>query len=164
MVINIDDKTQMNYWRLKGQVFLSVQIVCEGSTDKDKIDFIYDTGAYLTVINKEMYEWFNLDKLPRKEAKMGGYVSSASGYVFQIPGLVVGKRLLSGVWAFTPKSKDIKQNLLGDNVIEYFRPLQDNQSDCFYFMDNLDPYPYVSPDKSFSLACDNIMLIEEFKK
>ena len=105
MVIQIDNKTQMNYWRLKGQVFLSVPIVCEGSTDKDKIDFIYDTGAYLTVINREMYEWFNLYKLPRKEATMGGYVSSAPGYVFQIPGLVIGKRLLSGVWAFTQKVK-----------------------------------------------------------
>ena len=63
-----------------------------------------------------------------------------------------------------PKSKDIKQNLLGDNVIEYFRPLQDNQHDCFYFMDNLTPDPYISPDKTFSLACDRVMPIEETKQ
>jgi len=73
-----------------------------------------------------MYEWHGLDKLPRRGATMGGYVGSTPGYIFQIPGMRVGKRLLLGVWAFTPKSKDIKQNLLGDNVIEYFRPLQDN--------------------------------------
>ena len=161
MVINIDNKTKMEYWRTKGQVFLSVQIVCEDSSETDKVDFIYDTGAYLTVINREVYEWFNLNKLPRQEASMGGYISSAEGYVFQIPALVVGGRLLSGVWAFTPKSKDIKQNLLGDNVIEYFRPLQDNQEDCFYFVPNLSPSPYVSLDSSFSLACDSVLLIEE---
>jgi len=160
--VNIfDEQIKMEYERTKGQVTLRVQIVCEGSTDADKIKFIYDTGAYLTVLNKEMYEWFNLDKLPRKEATMGGYVSSTPGYIFQIPGLVIGQRLLSGVWAFTPKSKDIRQNLLGDNVIEYFRPFQDNLDNCFYFVDNPKPDPYVSKQSSFSLACDSVMLITE---
>ena len=64
------------------------------------------------------------------------------------------------LWVVTPKSKDIKQNLLGDNVIEYFRPFQDNQSDCFYFVDNLYPEPYVSSDKLVSLACDKVMVVE----
>ena len=156
----------MEYWRTKGQVFLSVQIVCEGSSETDKIDFIYDTGAYLTVINREVYEWFDLDKLPRKEANMSGYVSfsSTGGYVFQIPALVIGGRLLSGVWAFTPKSKDMKQNLLGDNVIEYFRPFQDNQEDCFYFAPNLSPEPYAGSNNSFSLACDGVLLLAESEK
>ena len=156
-----DERIRMEYERTKGQIFLRIQIVCEGSTNSDKIKFIYDTGAYLTVINREMYEWFNLNKLPRKEATMGGYVSSAPGYVFQIPGLVVGKRLLSGVWAFTPKSIDIKQNLLGDNVIEYFRSFQDNLNNCFYFLDNPSPDPYVSPDSNFSLACDSVLFLDK---
>jgi len=160
-LVNIfDERTKMEYERSKGQVFIRVQIICEGSTDSDKIKFIYDTGAYLTVINREIYEWFNLDQLPRKEATMGGYVSSTEGYVFQIPALVIGGRLLSGVWAFTPKNKEIKQNLLGDNVIEYFRPFQDNQENCFYFLPNSFPDPYISPDNSFSLACDNVLLLE----
>lgn len=161
MVVNFEDRTKIKYTRLKGQVNLDIQIVCEGSTDADVIDFIYDTGAYITVINRENYEWFGLDKLPRTEATLDGYVSSAPGYVFKIPGIVIGKRLLSGVWAFTPKSEELQQCLLGDNVIEYFRPFQDNANDCFYFADNPEPEPYISPNNNFSLACDSVMLVHQ---
>jgi len=126
LVINFEERTKIKYTRLRGQVSLDIRIVCEGSTNSDTIEFIYDTGAYITVINKENYEWFGLEKLPRTEATLGGYVSSAPGYVFQVPGLVIGTRLLSGVWAFSPKSEELQQCLLVDNVIEYFRPFQDN--------------------------------------
>ncbi|MCL2188923.1 MAG: hypothetical protein FWC16_08390 [Defluviitaleaceae bacterium] len=139
MTIIIDEKTKVKYTRLKGHTYLDIPIIREGSDENSNITFLYDTGAYITVINREIYEWHSLNKLPRKEAMMGGHVGSTPGYIFQIPGLKVGKRLFIGVWAFTPKCKNIKQNLLGDNVIEYFRPLQDNQNDCFYFLDNLTP-------------------------
>jgi hypothetical protein len=92
---------------------------------------------------------------------MSGYVGSTPGYVFQIPGLVIGKRLLSGVWAFSPKSMDVRQNLLGDNVIEYFRVFQDSMDDCFYFLDNPKPDPYIHPQTGFSLACDGVMVAGE---
>ncbi|MCL2171856.1 MAG: retroviral-like aspartic protease family protein [Defluviitaleaceae bacterium] len=161
MTLTIDEKTRLKYSRSKGHIYIRVPIVREGSTDSDRIEFIYDTGAYITVINREMYEFHGLDKLPRKDAMMGSYVGATPGYIFQIPGIIIGNRLLAGVWAFTPKTKNIKQNLLGDNVIEYFRPFQDNQEDCFYFIDNLHPEPYISPDKSLSLACDKIMTINE---
>ena len=164
MTLTIDDKTKVEYKRSKGHVYIDIPIVREGGTDDDSVSFMYDTGAYITVINREKYEWHGLDKLPRRDATMGGYVGSAPGYVFQISGIKIGNRLLLGVWAFTPKSRDIKQNLLGDNVIEYFRPLQDNQDDCFYFIDNLHPEPYISPDKSFSLACDKVMFVEDAEK
>jgi hypothetical protein len=153
----MDDNTRMDFIRIKGQVYFTVQIVCEGSTDTDDIEFIYDTGAFLTVINREVYEWYRLDKLPRKEGAVGGYNGCTPGYVFQIPGLVIGKRLLSGVWAFSPKNNELKQNLLGDNIIEYFRPFQDNMNDCFYFMDNLTPEPYIYPNTNFSFACESVM-------
>jgi len=160
LTLIIDEKTKMDYERIKGHVYLSVQIVCEGSTDEDKIDFLYDTGAYLTVINRNRYEWFGLHKLPRKAVTIGGYNGSTDGYMFQIPGLKIGNRLLSGVWAFTPKSKDIKQNLLGDNIIEYFRPFQDNLYDCIYFIDNPTPAPYVNKKHNFTLACDNVLFVD----
>ncbi|MCL2204727.1 MAG: retroviral-like aspartic protease family protein [Defluviitaleaceae bacterium] len=105
MTLIIDDKTKVKYNRQKGHVYLAIPIVSEGSDENSRIPFMYDTGAYITVINREMYEWHGLDKLPRRAATMGGYVGSTPGYIFQIPGLIVGKRLLVGVWAFTPKSK-----------------------------------------------------------
>ena len=67
MTVIIDDKTRMDYERVKGHIYLPIKIICEGSTDEDKIDFLYDTGAYLTVINRDRYEWFGLHRLPRKK-------------------------------------------------------------------------------------------------
>ena len=42
MVNIFDEHIKMEYERIKGQIFLRVQIVCEGSTNSDKIKFIYD--------------------------------------------------------------------------------------------------------------------------
>ena len=163
-MIFFDEKTKVPFTRRKGNTYIQVPIICEGSTEDDVIKFIYDTGAYITVINKERYEWFKLDKLPRWESSIGSYSGATAGYVFKIPGLVIAQRLLTGVWAFSPKGDGEKQNLLGDNVIEYFRSFHDTLNGCFYFIDNPEPNPYVSPDNGFSLACDSIMLIEEIKE
>ena len=157
----LNERMKVEYERVKGQVYVDIPIVCEGCTNLDRILFIYDTGAYITVINREFYEKYKLDELPRKEVALGGYVGSAPGYVFQIPGLIIGQRLLTGVWAFTPKSMHVKQNLLGDNVIEYFIPIQDNQQDCIYFPDNPSPEPYIHLGTNFSLACDGVVYVED---
>ena len=164
MTITFDKQSRVLFTRVKGHFYLNIQIVCEGSTDEDEIEFIYDTAAFITVINKENYMRHGLDKLPRIKSPLSGYAGSTEGYIFQIPGLVIGKRLLSGVWAFTPESDNLRQNLLGSNVVEYFRPLQDNLNDCFYFSDNPEPKPYAVANSSFSLACDKVMFVEEYIK
>lgn len=162
LTLTIENKTKVPYIRDMGHIYLDIAIICKGSTEDDTIEFIYDTGAYLTVINRDIYEWFNLNKLPRREVTIGGYNATTTGYLFQIPGLKIGEKLLTGVWAFSPKHKDIKQNLLGDNVIEYFRPFQDNLNDCIYFIENPKPEPFTTSDGAFSLACDGVFLIENY--
>ena len=162
--ITIDNKTRVPFKRLNGHACLKINIVCLGSTETDTIRFVYDTGAYITVINREVYEWFSLDKLPRTDITISSYNGSTPGYLFQIPGLKIGEKLLTGIWTFSPKSDEIKQNLLGDNVIEYFRPFHDNLNDCIYFIENPNPEPYISPDGAFSLACDGVFLLENLGK
>jgi len=162
--LTIDNKTCVRTVRVKGHVYLELPIICKGSTDTDKILFVYDTGAYLTIINREIYEWYGLNTLPRRETVVNGYIGTTPGYLFQIPSLKVGEKLLTGVWAFSPKSSDIKYNLLGDNVIEYFRPFQDNLNKCIYFIENPTPEPFISSDGAFSLACDGVFLLENLGK
>jgi len=165
MTITFDDKTQVKMLRLKdGHVHVWVPIVCEGSTDDDSILFVYDTGAFITVLNLDRYEYFKLYNLPCREITLHGYAGGTPGYLYKIPGLRIGRRLVSGVWAFTPKSPDLKQNLLGNNVLEYFRPFQDNMYDFIYFPDNLTPKPFYSEKNGISLACDGVLLIGDEEK
>ena len=162
MQIILNERTKIAYERLKGQIYINIPIIYEGSANNDRILFVYDTGAYITVINNALYKQFKLEKLPRKKTALSGYAGSASGYMFQFPGLIIGQRLLTGVWAFTPKSMEIQQNLLGDNIIEYFTIYQDNFNDCLYFLDNPKPQPYIHPESNFSLACDNVLYVGDF--
>ena len=120
-------------------------------TEKSKvglIDFIYDSGAFLTVINKERYETLGLDRLPRIEHYINGYTGKAPGYYFQLPWIQLGGEDLPYVWAFSPKSGELSQNLLGTNVIERFRIFQDNETDCFFFIKNNNPRYYTTENGS----------------
>ena len=160
MTITFDEITKHEFVREKdGHIYIDVQIVCEGSSDNDTIYFIYDTGAFITVLNRDRYEHFKLFKIPRHEVKLYGYSGGTSGYIYKIPGLKIGGRFVKGVWAFTPESPSLKQNLLGNNVLEYFRPFHDNMHDSIYFSDNLTPKPFFSEKHGISLACDGVLLL-----
>jgi predicted aspartyl protease len=160
MTITFDEKTRLKMFRHNdGHVHVWVPIVCEGSTDKDAVLFIYDTGAFITVLNRDRYDYFKLHQLPQREITLHGYAGGTPGYLYKIPGLRIGKRLVSGVWAFTPKSHQLKENLLGNNVLDYFRPFQDNMHEFIYFPDNLTPRPFFSEKHGVSLACDAILFI-----
>ena len=157
----LSDRIRVEITRFGGQKLVRIPIVCEGSKDSDKILFIFDTGAYITIINRELYEWYKLDKLPRTDATISSYSGKINGYAFQIPGLIIGQKLLTGVWAFSPISRKARQNLIGNNVIDYFLPFLDNLNDCIYFPANPRPNPYVHTETNFSLACDGIMTVGE---
>ena len=162
MNITLDERTKHEFVRGKdGHIYIEIPIVCEGSSSNDTIPFIYDTGAFITVLNRNRYEHFKLYNLPRSEVTLHGYAGGTPGYLYKIPGLQIGKRLVRGVWAFTPEISQLKQNLLGSNVLEYFRPFQDNMYDSIYFPDNLTPKPFFSEKHGVSLACDSVLLIGE---
>lgn len=162
MTITFDEKTKHEFVRGKdAHIYIRVPIVCEGSSSEDLITFIYDTGAFITVLNHDRYEHFKLYNLERREITLHGYAGGTLGYLYKIPGLRIGKRLVRGVWAFTPKTHKLRQNLIGNNVLEYFRPFQDNMHDSIYFPDNLTPKPFFSEKHNISLACDSVLLFGE---
>ena len=45
--LTLENKTRVQFKRDKGHSYLDIVIVCKGSTEKDIIDFVYDSGAYL---------------------------------------------------------------------------------------------------------------------
>jgi hypothetical protein len=167
--IQLDEKVRLRTTREKGHSYIDLLIVCEGSTDEDFVSFMYDTGAWLTVLSRKYYETYKLNALKRMPFSMGGYGAGEDasrkipGFMYQIPALKIGNRLLTEVWAFTPASYEISENILGCNVIEYFNPYQDNSNDYIYFFDNLTPRPYVHEISGFSLKCGGSFSFEDFR-
>jgi hypothetical protein len=145
MQTSFEPSRKSAFRRENGQYRLYVTIFRDVSKSKmGVVDFIYDSGAFLTVINKERYETLGLSKLPRVEHFIYGYTGKADGYFFQVPWFLIGGEELQYVWAFSPKSGELSQNLLGTNVIEEFNIFQDNEHDCFYFMPNKNPRFYTT--------------------
>jgi hypothetical protein len=168
--IELLEAARIEYERIRGHIYLSLPIAREGGTSYDRISFIYDTGAIITVLSRDTYEFFEFDKLPRTKRYLPGYAGTASGWVYRIPGISIGYRVITDVYAFSPEDYKLSQNLLADNVLEYFRIYHDNENDCLYFMDNPKPEPYVYEIKDangkptgekFSLACTGVYVIDD---
>ena len=162
MDIQLDKRIRHKITREKGHFYVYILIVCEGSTDDTFISFMYDTGAWITVLSRKHYEVHKLDALPRQQFSMSGYGAGEDdakripGYVYKIPALKIGNKILTEVWSFTPLSYDITENILGGNAIEYFCPFQDNNEDFFYFFDNFNPKPYRHETSGFTLKCGGV--------
>jgi hypothetical protein len=168
-VIELLESARIRYERINGHIFLKLFIAREGGTSNDFVYFIYDTGAIMTVISRKTYELYAFNELPRTEVSMPGYAGAAPGWVYQMPGIAVGYRIVTDVYVFTPVDYNLEQNLLADNVLEYFNIYQDNESDCLYFMDNPKPMPLIYEVKdikgkptgdTFSLACSGVYLTD----
>ena len=162
MMIALDKRTRHKMVRDQGHYYIDILIVREGSTDDDYESFMYDTGAYITVLCKNVYESHKFGTLPRFAFSMKGYGGGVSpGVVYRIPGLKIGKRLLTDIWAFTPDSYELKENILGGNVIEYFVTVQDNDADYIYFLDNINPRPHHDERINVSLACGGVFSLDD---
>jgi len=167
MVIQLDKRVRHKATRENGHFYVDVLLVCEGSTDDSFVPFMYDTGAWLTVLSRKYYEANGLYSLSWEKFSMGGYGAGVDknrkvpGVLYKIPALKIGKRVLTGVRAFTPASYEIEENILGGNAFEYFNIYQDNGNDYLYFFDNPNPTPYVHEKSGFSLACDGSFSFEE---
>ena len=83
MQINFDPSRKSVFRRENGQYKLYATIFRDVSKTKTGVvDFIYDSGAFLTVINKERYETLGLDCLPKIEHHINGYTGKANGFFF----------------------------------------------------------------------------------
>ena len=104
--------------------------------NNNSIDFILDTGAYLTVLTKRTAELFGFDKLLPLAVNVpltgfAGY--KVEGDLIEIPILLGGKRLIAKV---VVPYVHITNNILGLNVLEHFNYSIDNTNDKIYFSDN----------------------------
>ena len=87
-------------YRIDGHYYLSVPtFYTSDNYVNDLIRFIFDTGAFLTVINRDTAAAFGFDKIEaiHKNIPLSGFTGSGSGDLKEIPGMIKGGRRLEGV-------------------------------------------------------------------
>ncbi|MCL2078383.1 MAG: retroviral-like aspartic protease family protein [Oscillospiraceae bacterium] len=104
------------------------------------IDFVFDTGAFLTVITRKTAAIFGfLDSYTiQHDIPLSGFAGKRLADLKELPGFVIGGRFLTGVKAAVPHD-DTDMDILGLNVIDYFKYHIDTESDKIYFASNPQP-------------------------
>jgi predicted aspartyl protease len=149
--------SSMEYLPLESDGHYHIQIPTFYEFDNysnDNIDFIFDTGAFLTVITRKMARFFGFVEAYtiKKDISLTGFAGGCLADLKELPGFVIGGRILSGVKVAVPHDEtDI--NILGLNVIEYFR----------YYIDTENDYVYFAPNRNVAIAqelqCKSINVI-----
>ena len=121
-----------------------------------KVDFVFDTGAFLTVISRETAAEFNfIDRFTiQKNISLAGFSGECLADLKEIPGIIIGGRKLMGVKVAVPHIVT-DMDILGLNVIEHFKYFIDTENDKIYFSDNAI---YKAPKE---LGCGRISAISD---
>jgi predicted aspartyl protease len=125
-----------------------------GSYANHSIDFVFDTGAFITVVSRETAKRLKfLDSCTiMKDIQLDGFAGGCLADIKETPGFLIGGKFIDGAKVAVPH-EDTDMNILGLNVIDYFDFLVDAKNDKIYFAGN--PHPDI-PD---SLRCRQIRMI-----
>ena len=125
-----------------------------GSYSNERVDFIFDTGAYITIISRSQAKIHGFDGAYtiQKNVPLSGFAGNCLTDIMKIPGFVIGGHRLEGVKVAVPHI-DTDVNILGLNVIELFKYLINTETDDIYFA--LNPIPSI-PEP---LQCSKIYLL-----
>jgi len=113
------------------------------SYSNHQVDFVFDTGAYLTVLTKYTAEQFGFDKVTpvQTDIPLTGFADSkCSGDLIEIPGMLIGGKILVDVRVAIPYI-DTEDDILGLNVLEYYNYLIDSSNDKIYFSESITYKP-----------------------
>ena len=126
----------------------------KNSYANDRIDFVFDTGAYFTVINKKSALDFGFNLLPpfKTNLPLSGFAGNCEVEIKIIPCIIIGGYMLKNVKVAIPYI-NTNINILGLNVLENFNYYLDNANDFVYF--SLNPAPKIPEE----LQCGSIELI-----
>lgn len=139
LVLSYDSAHTLEYD--KGHYFLDIPAFYNYKDYSNKvISFVFDTGAYITVLSRRTVALMGFEgKFTVEEnVPLSGFAGKTLADIKEIPGFVIGGRRLEGVKVAVPHIHT-DENILGLNVLEYFKYLIDTESDKIYFAQNLKP-------------------------
>ena len=136
--INLKFRNKQELMFKKTHYYIEVSVILDSETRyNEPISFILDTGAFVTVINKRTAKRCKLDLLPVnvKDYQLGGFAGSTKVDLVEVPQFIVGDRTITDVVVAIPQI-ETTQNILGLNVLEYFKYYIDTDEDYIYFQDS----------------------------
>lgn len=156
MTVTFRENDFITLRREGGHLYLFAQLYYEGvSDDGSLVNFILDTGAYLTVLSRRTAIRCGYDKLPSTVVTINGFGGSGEpADVVRIPGLKILDKFVTDVPVLIPHGKDLTQEVLGLNVLEYFNYYVDTENTRLYMKLNPTPIPYDT-----MIACGKIFTI-----
>jgi hypothetical protein len=159
MDVFFGDNNFYNLERQDGLLYVTLQAIYSGSsTTGTDIRFVLDTGAYMTVISRGVAIRRGFDKLPKTTTTLHGFGGKVAVDFVRIPGLIILGKLRSDVPVLIPHEQYLidtdtgeerqTQDVLGLNVLEYYKYYIDPEENRLYLKDNPNPVFYSDELKS----------------
>jgi len=150
MKVFFDDGNIVNLERKDGHLYLYFRMIQTGGNSES---FILDTGAFMTVLSRNTALSYGYDKLPKIVTIIKGLTGEEPADFVRIPNLKILNITMINVPVLIPHSKRLKQNIVGLNVLEYFKYCIDTENDKMYIMLNPKPRHYHG-----ILACEKVIV------
>ena len=123
--------------------------------------FIYDTGAYISVLMRDTARRIGLPLTGIYSANLTGFNKERGTDEAEIviaPKIEIGKIILEEVKILVPLDDIEIPEVIGENVLEYFSYTVDRETDNIYFNKNPNPQPYIDEEKGIDLSCGRLLL------
>ena len=113
---------RLEYELSNGHLICTCMALSYVTNEETDIEFIHDTGAFISTLSRTQYEQLDYDKIKadRHNVELGSYNSVAKGLVFTLPFLFLANFTVKNVQMFVPYSYNPTQNLLAMNVLGLF--------------------------------------------
>ena len=128
-----------------------------------KIQFVFDSGAYITVLTRLSARRVGLPITGEYTANLTGFNKerrSDKAEIVVAPRIEIGKHIVEDVQILVPLEDIEITEVLGENVLEYFIYTVDHDTDRIYFAKNPNPKPYKDLRKGIDLSCGRVLAME----
>jgi len=128
-----------------------------------KIQFVFDSGAYITVLTRSNALRIGLPLSGVYTANLTGFNrdrGSDRAEIVIVPKIEIGNYIVEEVQMLVPLEDIEITEVIGENVLEYFTYTVDHDIDRVYFAKNLNPKPYKDALRGIDLSCGRVLAQE----